>query len=219
MVLSPVKGGPPRARLRPRGSGPPLTAVALDGLRWDRVCTGQRDGRRPHPSPVSCDTDGLRAASLEHPVQGRQQPLPSPDDGPRASARNHRSPVYTDTDRRFNQGSPTIAPSFLPAHATALGDFAADVDPALSKRCWPHHFEPRSSAAGQSLRHPDGLPRRKPFHGEGHCKVWARLRVAGVRTSKRRVLRLMRENDLLAPSRVGSPHGPRSMTEPSSRRR
>jgi putative transposase len=49
-----------------------------------------------------------------------------------------------------------------------------------------------------------------PFHGEGHRKVWARLRVAGVRTSKRRVLRLMRENDLLAPSRVGSPHGPRS---------
>ena len=32
-----------------------------------------------------------------------------------------------------------------------------------------------------------------PFHGEGHRKVWARLRVAGVRTSKRRVLRLMRD--------------------------
>jgi putative transposase len=49
-----------------------------------------------------------------------------------------------------------------------------------------------------------------PFHGEGHRKIWARLRVAGVRTSKRRVLRLMRENDLLAPTRVGSPRGPRS---------
>lgn len=49
-----------------------------------------------------------------------------------------------------------------------------------------------------------------PFHGEGHRKIWARLRVAGVRTSKRRVLRLMRENNLLAPSRVGSPRGPRS---------
>ena len=32
-----------------------------------------------------------------------------------------------------------------------------------------------------------------PFHGEGHRKVWARLRVGGVRSSKRRVLRLMRE--------------------------
>ncbi len=49
-----------------------------------------------------------------------------------------------------------------------------------------------------------------PFHGEGHRKVWARLRVAGLRTSRRRVLRLMRENDLLAPSRVGAPRGPRS---------
>lgn len=49
-----------------------------------------------------------------------------------------------------------------------------------------------------------------PFHGEGHRKVWARLRFGGLRSSKRRVLRLMRENGLLAPSRVGSPRGPRS---------
>jgi transposase InsO family protein len=49
-----------------------------------------------------------------------------------------------------------------------------------------------------------------PFHGEGHRKVWARLRVAGVQSSKRRVLRLMGESDLLAPSRVGSPRGPRN---------
>jgi transposase InsO family protein len=49
-----------------------------------------------------------------------------------------------------------------------------------------------------------------PFHGEGHRKVWARLRHGGVRTSKRRVLRLMRGHGLLAPSRVGSPRGPRA---------
>jgi putative transposase len=49
-----------------------------------------------------------------------------------------------------------------------------------------------------------------PFHGEGHRKVWARLRHAGTCTSKRRVLRLMRENALLAPSRAGSPRGPRA---------
>jgi transposase InsO family protein len=41
-----------------------------------------------------------------------------------------------------------------------------------------------------------------PFHGEGHRKVWARLRFAQVRTSKARVLRLMREAQLLAPSRT-----------------
>jgi putative transposase len=49
-----------------------------------------------------------------------------------------------------------------------------------------------------------------PFHGEGHRKVWARLRHAGTRTSLRRVLRLMRENDLLAPTRVGSARGTRA---------
>jgi transposase InsO family protein len=49
-----------------------------------------------------------------------------------------------------------------------------------------------------------------PFHGEGHRKVWARLRLRGVRTSLRRVLRLMRQHDLLAPARTGSPRGPRN---------
>ncbi len=37
-----------------------------------------------------------------------------------------------------------------------------------------------------------------PFHGEGHRKIWARLRFQGVRTSKDRVCRLMRENGLQA---------------------
>ena len=39
------------------------------------------------------------------------------------------------------------------------------------------------------------------FHGEGHRKIWARLRVQDVRTSKPRVLRLLRENQLLSPQR------------------
>jgi putative transposase len=49
-----------------------------------------------------------------------------------------------------------------------------------------------------------------PFHGEGYRKVWVRLRFKGVRTAKRRVLRLMREHGLLAPGRVGRPHGPKA---------
>ena len=40
---------------------------------------------------------------------------------------------------------------------------------------------------------------RSPFIGEGYRKAWARLRLAGVRTSKGRVLRLMRAAGLLAP--------------------
>jgi transposase InsO family protein len=47
-----------------------------------------------------------------------------------------------------------------------------------------------------------------PFLGEGHRKVWARLRVQGRRTSKPRVLRLMRQAGLLAPSRTQRVLGP-----------
>ncbi|HUO68512.1 MAG TPA: transposase [Gammaproteobacteria bacterium] len=49
-----------------------------------------------------------------------------------------------------------------------------------------------------------------PFVGEGHRKVWARLRVAGIRTSKQRVLRLMREHHLLAPTRALRVLGPQN---------
>jgi transposase InsO family protein len=55
-----------------------------------------------------------------------------------------------------------------------------------------------------------GVLAASPFHGEGHRKVWARLRHGGIGTSRRRVLRLMRTHGLLAPSRVGSPRGPRN---------
>jgi putative transposase len=42
-----------------------------------------------------------------------------------------------------------------------------------------------------------------PFIGEGYRKVWARLRLAkGIPTSRKRVLRVMRENHLLSPYRV-----------------
>jgi putative transposase len=51
-----------------------------------------------------------------------------------------------------------------------------------------------------------------PFHGEGHRKVWARLRFAGIRTAKRRVLRRMREHGPAGaePGRPAAwPQGPR----------
>ena len=43
------------------------------------------------------------------------------------------------------------------------------------------------------------------FTGEGYRKIWARLRFQGVRTSKERVLRLLRENQLLSPQRQPAP--------------
>ena len=62
---------------------------------------------------------------------------------------------------------------------------------------------------GASRPHPPGAS-TSPFHGEGYRKAWAKLRVAGIRTSKERVRRLMREHDLQAPHRVGHAHGPKA---------
>jgi putative transposase len=59
---------------------------------------------------------------------------------------------------------------------------------------------------------------RSPWHGEGHRKVWARLRVMdGVRVARKRVLRLMREHALLSPHRArtrdDTPHDRQIITE------
>jgi HTH-like domain len=59
---------------------------------------------------------------------------------------------------------------------------------------------------------------RSPWHGEGHRKVWARLRVMdGIRVARKRVLRLMRENALLSPHRArrrdDTPHDRHIITE------
>ena len=44
---------------------------------------------------------------------------------------------------------------------------------------------------------------RSPWTGEGHRKVWARLRAMdGIRVARKRALRLMREHHLLSPHRV-----------------
>ena len=62
--------------------------------------------------------------------------------------------------------------------------------------------EARDLRRGPARRHPRDLA-RSPWTGEGHRKVWARLRVLdGIRVSRKRVLRLMRENALLSPHRA-----------------
>jgi putative transposase len=62
-----------------------------------------------------------------------------------------------------------------------------------------------------------GVLAASPFYGEGHRKVWARLRFEQVRTSKARALRLMHEAQLLAPSRTlprpANPHTGTIITE------
>jgi putative transposase len=59
---------------------------------------------------------------------------------------------------------------------------------------------------------------RSPWTGEGHRKVWARLRaIDGIRVARKRVLRLMREHALLSPHRVrprpDAPHDRHIITE------
>ena len=75
------------------------------------------------------------------------------------------------------------------------------------QRCSP---EPRSGHRGPTglladdeiIQEIRSLLNGSPFHGEGYRKVWARLRFKGIRSSKRRVLRLMQQYDLLAPRRI-----------------
>jgi putative transposase len=54
------------------------------------------------------------------------------------------------------------------------------------------------------------VPTDSPFHGEGYRRVWARLRHRGLRTSKERVRRLMRESGLSAGTGRATPRGPRA---------
>ena len=55
-----------------------------------------------------------------------------------------------------------------------------------------------------------GVLESSPWLGEGYRKVWAQLRARGIRTSRARVLRLMRQANLLAPTRGGNAHGPKA---------
>lgn len=52
--------------------------------------------------------------------------------------------------------------------------------------------------------------RQSPFHGEGYRKIHARLRNKEIRTSPKRTMRIMRENNLQATRRVGRPRGPKN---------
>lgn len=83
---------------------------------------------------------------------------------------------------------------------------AAEASPAPRRRPGPEGPMP-DAALVEAIRQ---VLVGSPFHGEGYRKVWARLRHAGLRTSKERVRRLMRENGLAAATRAGSPRGPRS---------
>lgn len=80
----------------------------------------------------------------------------------------------------------------------------------------PDHPAPRKRGPKTEIADPELLARIRaylkgsPFAGEDHRKVCAHLKiVTGIRTSRTRILRLMRENGLLSPYRhtaSASPH-------------
>ena len=71
--------------------------------------------------------------------------------------------------------------------------------PAIARRPGPTGPCPDADLADHIRREIEA----SDFHGEGYRKLWARLRVDGVRSSPRRVRRVMGENGLLAPHRAG----------------
>ena len=77
-----------------------------------------------------------------------------------------RSTVYAHRHRSDGEGSIDI-------HSPKRGPMGPCSDPVL-------------------VEHIRQVLAESPFHGEGYRKVWAKLRFAGLRTSKERVRRLMR---------------------------
>jgi len=98
--------------------------------------------------------------------------------------------------------------------AEALGVARSTVYAARSRQRSPKppaKRGPRTKYSDEQLL--DAIRRdlaESPFNGEGHRKVWARLRHAGVRTSKARLLRLMGEARLTAPFRQVRARSPQS---------
>ena len=185
-----------------------VTAAELSGWREAFLAAGERD--------VAAEPAHRRPARRDRPAAGQGRRA---DDDHRASRGQ---------DRAAGDGEP-----FGPPEVEAMSRRAS---PSTSRtygiervaRLWRVSratlYRHRRSSGGERRRPgPEGamsdealveairkLLRDSPFHGEGHRKLWARLRFAGVRTSRRRVLRLTREHGLLAHQRAGRPHGPRA---------
>ena len=86
--------------------------------------------------------------------------------------------------------------SFYAARQAARRSHGGTSSPAAAVRSRPSPTQDLLAAIRADLA-------RSPWTGEGHRKVWARLRALdGIRVSRKRVLRLMREHRLLSPHRA-----------------
>jgi len=111
--------------------------------------------------------------------------------------------------------SPSTHQSYGVARVTAVWNLARSSFYAARRRQQhPHEPQkrgPKALSDEELVAEIRALLAQPVFMGEGYRKIWARLRFKCVRTSKDRVLRLLRENQLLSPSRhtqltPGNPH-------------
>ena len=185
-----------------------VTAAELSG--WRERLPGRWRGVVEEPA---CRRSGCR----DRPPQGEGR---RPDDGQRAArgedrAAGDRPPFGTpEVEAMSRQVSPSTDQVYGLQRVTRIwGVSRATV---YRHRHQPEAIERRrpgplgAMADEELVRAIRQLLQDSPFHGEGYRKLWARLRFAGIRTSRRRVLRLMREHGLLAHQRAGRPRGSRA---------
>ena len=125
----------------------------------------------------------------------------------------------SDASRDFALHPPAVR--HRPRHArvagAALDGLRATVTGAPGRRRWPSADPSRPSRMRALTAAVRAVIAASPFHGEGHRKIWARLRVQGLRTSKRRTLVVMRAADLLGPAAASPRRSPPvPTTAPSS---
>src|SRR3954462_14365280 len=220
--------GPPHRR---GGRGPHASAADVGAAQAGRGAEDAA-GRGPGAGLARARGDGRRAERLARRVPRRRRGLAEEPAGGGAGCRDRAPEGEgrrADHDRRAPRGQDRAAgdhPPFSPQEVEAMSRRAS---PSTAKpygiervtRLWRvsratvyRHRRPsegivrggpgpRGAMADEDL----GGEIRKlleasPFHGEGYRKLWARLRFAGIRTSRRRVLRLTREHGLLAHQRA-----------------
>src|SRR4051794_10433115 len=209
-VGGPQAGGGPAAAAR-RGPGAGLARARGDGRRAERLA--RRVPRRPR-GPTSGSAGG-RPRHRDRPPEGEGGRA---DDGERAARGQDRAtggrPPFgpPEVEAMSRQVSPSTDKAYGVERVTRLwGVSRATIyrrrhgsDEAAPKRPGPLGAMSDEALVGEIRK----LLPASPFHGEGRRELRARPRFAGVRTSRRRVLRLAREHGLPAHRRAGAPHGP-----------
>src|SRR5918998_1257638 len=213
---------PPRRRGGARGAAPPRARPA--GVQARAVA---REGR----SRARGRAEGARGGPGRRPTRRRHAADRRAEHGERAAAGPHRSPRPFGPQEvavMAEAASPATGRPYGVARVCRVWEVArssfyaarqagADGTEPIAR---PARRGPKPAISEQDL--PTAIRAdlaRSPWTGEGHRKVWARLRALdGIRVSRRRVLRLMREHALLSPRRGrrrpgGASHDRRIATE------